>query len=542
MECGGGWWICFRVQVLTGYLPGGNRWRTTFGSSKGFYGGGRRLGGSYGAVAVVCFRDSNKDMVPEFRWRLRCNMRWRLERRLCHFGAAVIRQLLNQRVTSHMGKRVRRSSVCSEKKMDNHFKDKITHLPKEILIYILSLLTLKEAGRSSVLSHGWKDLWKFTSVLNFDSPESVRFSRKVRRNRERSKYVTWVNRVLELHQCPYLDEFRVSFDMNRDASHDIDEWINFAIPKGLKRLEIDFTSYFSGSDNRYSLSQRCYSCFKRPHNLSRIKSLNSLTLKDVNVNGELLEFLLSNCPLLEFLCVYCSEHIVNLKVAGPSLLLKHLEIFRCMHLESLDVSAPKLVTFKYFGKKTQLRIRNLPLLSKLYIGGPLRDQVIYALVPFSSHLSHIETLELEIRLEGNEEIPKALEFTTLKHLNISIRISYDKSLLGFTSLLEAAPSLRKLTLQVLSLHPSMQRVPEVLTPRPHQCLKVVEMIGFSGGTTDLEFFTYLLQSAINLDRIIFDPYHPREFKGEQSEEKDEARKRARQLAKRLPPGVKSAVR
>ncbi|KAI8543776.1 hypothetical protein RHMOL_Rhmol08G0244600 [Rhododendron molle] len=98
------------------------------------------------------------------------------------------------------------------------------------------------------------------------------------------------------------------------------------------------------------------------------------------------------------------------------------------------------------------------------------------------------------------------------------------------------------SLQVLSLHPSMQRVPEVLTPRPHQCLKVVEMIGFSGGTTDLEFFTYLLQSAINLDKIIFDPYHPREFKGEQSEEKDEARKRARQLAKRLPPGVKSAVR
>ncbi|KAI8543781.1 hypothetical protein RHMOL_Rhmol08G0245100 [Rhododendron molle] len=384
------------------------------------------------------------------------------------------------------------------------------------------------------------------------------------------------NRVLELHQCPYLDEFRVSFDMNRDASHDIDEWINFAIPKGLKRLEIDFTSYFSGSDNCYSLSQRCYSCFKSPHNLSRIKSLNSLTLKDVNVNGELLEFLLSNCPLLEFLCVYCSEHIVNLKVAGPSLRLKHLEIFRCMHLESLDVSAPKL---------------------------------------------------------GNEEIPKALEFTTLKHLNISICIFYDKSLLGFTSLLEAAPSLRTFTLQasattvdqaqpsattprrpatsgdptpvladhlrafsghrrlclystksvyevqrfgcagafkivicwlnfqppglasshskrpfplailsqVLSLHPSMQRVPEVLTPRPHQCLKVVEMIGFSGGTTDLEFFTYLLQSAINLDKIIFDPYHPREFKGEKSEEKDEARKRARQLAKRLPPGVKSAV-
>lgn len=61
------------------------------------------------------------------------------------------------------------------------------------------------------------------------------------------------------------------------------------------------------------------------------------------------------------------------------------------------------------------------------------------------------------------------------------------------------------------------------------------------GTSDPEFFTYLLQSAINLDKIIFYPYHPREFKGEKSEGKNEVRKHARQLAKRLPPGVKSVV-
>ncbi|KAI8543774.1 hypothetical protein RHMOL_Rhmol08G0244500 [Rhododendron molle] len=437
-----------------------------------------------------------------------------------------------------MGKRVRRSSLCSKQKMDNHVTDKITHLPKEILIYILSLLPLKEAGRSSVLAHGWRDLWKFTTVLNFDSPQSLRFCGKKCRNRERSKYVTWVNRVLELHQSPYLDGFRVSFDMNRDASHRyIDEWISFAIPKGMRRLEIDFTSYLSGSESRYCLSQKCYSCFKSPHNLSSIKSLNSLTLKDVNVNGELLEFLLSNCPLLEFLCVYGSEHMVNLKVAGPSLRLKHLEIFRCMRLESLEVSAPKLVTFKYFGKKPLFHIRNLPLLSKLYIGGSYQHQVVYALVPFSSHLSCIETLELEICLKGNGEIPPGLEFTSLKRLILNITVGgyNDRSLLGFTSLLEAAPSLHKFTLQLLSFHPSMIRVPKVLTPCPHKCLEVVEMIGFTGGTTDLELFTYLIQNAINLEKVIFDPYHP--FKGSCEKEKDEARKRAREFGKRLPPGL-----
>ncbi|KAI8543767.1 hypothetical protein RHMOL_Rhmol08G0243800 [Rhododendron molle] len=170
--------------------------------------------------------------------------------------------------------------------------------------------------------------------------------------------------------------------------------------------------------------------------------------------------------------------MVNLKVAGPSLRLKHLEIFRCMRLESL---------------------------------------------------------------EGNEEIPQGLEFTSLKHLILNITVGgyNDRSLLGFTSLLEAAPSLRKFTLQLLSFRPSMIRVPKVLTPCPHKCLEVVEMIGFTGGTTDLELFTYLIQNAINLEKVIFDPYHP--FKGSCEKEKDEARKRAHEFGKRLPPRVNSVV-
>lgn len=260
------------------------------------------------------------------------------------------KKLLNPRVfpisRQFLRKRVARSYVYSKKKADNHFEDRISQLPNDILIHILSPLTLKEAGRSSVLAHRWRDLWKFTPVLNFEAPESVRFFEITRTEREKSKFVTWVNQVLRLHHCPSLDEFRVCFhlsELSSEASHDIDEWINFVIAKGVKRLEMDFAVFLKSS--HYTLSHKSYSCFKSPSNLSNIKFLTSLTLKGINVNGDLLEFLLSNCPLLEWLCVFLSEHIVNLSIAGSSLQLKHLEIFRCNRLESLEVSAPNLVTF-----------------------------------------------------------------------------------------------------------------------------------------------------------------------------------------------------
>ncbi|KAH7833646.1 hypothetical protein Vadar_008412 [Vaccinium darrowii] len=108
---------------------------------------------------------------------------------------------------------------------------------------------------------------------------------------------------------------------------------------------------------------------------------------------------LSNCPNLEHLRLFCLDQIVNLNVsASSSLQLKHLDIFQCKSLESLEFCAPKLVTFKYFGNLIRLSIGSLPLLAELDIGASHFHQAKFVLAPFSSYLSQIETLKLHVRL------------------------------------------------------------------------------------------------------------------------------------------------
>ncbi|XP_059636096.1 F-box/FBD/LRR-repeat protein At1g16930-like [Cornus florida] len=84
------------------------------------------------------------------------------------------------------------------KTKEQHTKDGITGLPDEILIAILSLLTLKEAACSSILSRRWRYLWRYTT-----------------------------------------DEMRISLNFRDQYPRDINDWIKFVIEKGAQRFKLD---------------------------------------------------------------------------------------------------------------------------------------------------------------------------------------------------------------------------------------------------------------------------------------------------------------
>ncbi|CAL8172415.1 unnamed protein product [Prunus armeniaca] len=48
-------------------------------------------------------------------------------------------------------------------------EDRISKLPQEVVVRIVSLLTLKEAAATSILSRRWRYVWASTTTLNLDA-------------------------------------------------------------------------------------------------------------------------------------------------------------------------------------------------------------------------------------------------------------------------------------------------------------------------------------------------------------------------------------
>ncbi|XP_062169713.1 F-box/FBD/LRR-repeat protein At5g53840-like [Alnus glutinosa] len=390
-------------------------------------------------------------------------------------------------------------------------EDRISGMPDDVLVSILSLITMKEAGRTSVLSRRWQKLWTFVPNLNFDGQERLYYledhigARGFRRLHRiaRTNYVKWVNRVLELHRTPAIDQFRVFFDLTEDYRRDIDNWINFAMEKRVQRLELSFD--YCSLINPYP-----FPSLYQTRGIPSPNSLRALILKFLNVSGEVLEYFICNCPFLDRLWVEGSETLVNLKVAGPLLRLKHLEISHCLKLENLEISAKNLVSFVYFGPRITMPFKYVPNLVEMSLEGNYFEYSIYNFCEFSSYLPRLETLVLD--LSKVEKKMKLLEFHTLSNLKqlelIATEKSGNASLLWLTSLLKAAPVLCRLTLK-LHMYGSpgprkVQKSPKCL----HHCLKQVEMVGFVGRTIDVKYVKYLVKNAVELEKVIIDPRCP----------------------------------
>ncbi|XP_050259264.1 putative F-box/LRR-repeat protein At3g18150 [Quercus robur] len=291
------------------------------------------------------------------------------------------------------------STFMGEGSYGKDLKDLISQLPDEILVHMLSFLTLEEAVRTSVLSHRWK----------------------------RSN----------------LDEFRVRFEFNKDFKDLIDGWVDFAISKGVKRLELDFSpTWACVGPKRYTFPHDRFSV-----GLSCIKSLTSLTLLYVHVTGELLECFLSNCPLLERLYVSNSEDIVNLKIWGSTLRLKYLHIIQCSQFESIEVFAPNLESFGLVGG-IETHVNYAPRLRDVHMGGC--EPVKYAICPLSNYLSQLQSLVLNICISPyvKLELPKFQTLTNLRRLKWRV-IAFDvESLISLIPMIEAAPFLQKFNLEL----------------------------------------------------------------------------------------------
>ncbi|CAA0807389.1 F-box protein [Striga hermonthica] len=131
---------------------------------------------------------------------------------------------------------------CVERYHGDNF---ISRLPDDILLVILSFLPLKEAGRTSVLSSRWRNLWSYTLHLNFDDHNSME---KIMEDPEfgnesveREKYVKWVDSVLQSHRGSTVKELRICFSLVKSATKSITKWLEFAFERHTEKLELNLS-------------------------------------------------------------------------------------------------------------------------------------------------------------------------------------------------------------------------------------------------------------------------------------------------------------
>ena len=135
---------------------------------------------------------------------------------------------------------------------------------------------------------------------------------------------------------------------------------------------------------------------------ARFMTLKVLHLRNVGVTGEVLEYLLSNCPVLERLTVSVSKNLVSLRVVDPSIALKYLMTENCTNIERIEIRDVNIVSFSYVGYCViELLLSNLSMLVDVSLV-KLRyipDCIIHAFTQLSSFVSQIQFLTLDTKGE-----------------------------------------------------------------------------------------------------------------------------------------------
>ncbi|KAK3033344.1 hypothetical protein RJ639_034394 [Escallonia herrerae] len=409
---------------------------------------------------------------------------------------------------------------------------------------------MKEAAATSVLSPRWENLWTFAvsslTSLSFDARKTLTSSSldplktftDIRRNLNlldgaRSRYIRWVNRVLQLHQGQNLEEFRIRFHIPKLSSYssDVNKWIDFALKNSVKRLELNL-----GDRLAMNPFAKNYTFPLGALQVSPIKSLTDIELKCIDVTGEVLEYILFNCTSLERLCLECSRCHVDLNVSGLPLKLKILEIVCCPSIKYINISAVNLQSFKCIGPEMSVSFENFPRLVEASFGAGFSKYVVHNFRQLSASLSRLKSLVMEIDFLDDIGLMHMPVLSHLKYLELIVDIPSDESLLYFAPFIRASPFLHRLVVKVdwdgNSMCDSMREPKDC---PPHRCLKVVELLGYAGNPGDNEFAMYVMKSAVSLEKIVIDPCNP--GTKQSIDEIEAARMCARWLKLRVGPGA-----
>ncbi|XP_074282048.1 uncharacterized protein LOC141606703 isoform X1 [Silene latifolia] len=195
--------------------------------------------------------------------------------------------------------------------------DRISELPDFILHTILLMLDTKEAGRASVLSKRWYVAWSSIPDLVFhshyfnvdegiDDNDASEDGTLERYTFER--YVEFINNTMRRY---LLHDYRIRKMLLEITVDDekleylVDRWIKIAVLSQIEELDIEVhgeIEYVPPGLLFCAKSLKVLKCryiLLPYYEIMELVSLTHLTLEQVSVNEDMLERIISSCPLVE---------------------------------------------------------------------------------------------------------------------------------------------------------------------------------------------------------------------------------------------------
>lgn len=191
--------------------------------------------------------------------------------------------------------------------------DIISNLPSDVMVQILSHLTLKEAVRTSILSSKWRYQSSMLPDLVFDS-------NCVSTTENKTTFVKIVDHVLLGHIGP-IHKLTLSYRDDQLATGDIDRWILHLSRNSIKELILNIwkgprykltSCFFSCQDMNHLALYRCL--LKPPSTFKGFWSLKRLDIQHVTIAQDVFEGLIVCCPLLEKLILVDCDGFTHLKI------------------------------------------------------------------------------------------------------------------------------------------------------------------------------------------------------------------------------------
>ncbi|GJR30152.1 putative reverse transcriptase domain-containing protein [Tanacetum coccineum] len=350
--------------------------------------------------------------------------------------------------------------------------DFISQMPDDILVMILCLLPIKDAGATSTLSTRWRFLWCFLTQLDFDGTKTLRKMAKDHTTSVllRDKFVNQVYNVISRHNHLTVRVFRIYFDLDESNCEDIDSWLQFALDKKVEKLDLNLMEY----NNRDRDPAKNYE-FPLPSSdgnmihpaewplsnsmVVEMQSLKEVSLLSVNITEPILLGLLKSSPRLETLYFYDSCMFAHIHVGGRDINLKNFTLVDCYEVESITLYDFELVSLTYIGSEIELSLAGVPKFKELDIGQVRVGVENNVFRQILSCASHLQTLSLDLDSPELRWFSPIIKRKRVKHA----------------------------------------------APHRHERLKLLEIGGYFGRISDLELAVYVIDNAPALKKIVIDP-------------------------------------